>query len=282
MNIALRGVGVTFTRATTALQHQPQINPALENIALAIKEGEQVAIIGPSGAGKSTLLRLLATAQRPDTGNIGILNTSPWSISSGARQKLRARIGLIQQSPPLPPRQRVVTAVAAGRAGQWSRFKGLLNFFYPMDIPGVRATLEKLDLADKLFERCDQLSGGQLQRVAIARALYQQPALILADEPVSAMDPVLAEHTLNLLKQEAEQHSATLVVSLHNLELAMGLFPRVIGLRDGTILFDKPVEKITAGELDRLYANEQLQPAVNHAGQEQTQWQPLTPPRCQP
>lgn len=282
MNIALRGVGVTFTRATTAIQHQAQVKPALDNIALAIKEGEQVAIIGPSGAGKSTLLRLLATAQRPYTGNISILNTSPWSISSGVRQKLRARIGLIQQSPPLPPRQRVVTAVAAGRVGQWSRLKGMLNFFYPMDIPGVRATLEKLDLGDKLFERCDQLSGGQLQRVAIARALYQQPALILADEPVSAMDPVLAEHTLNLLKQEAGQHSATLLVSLHNLELAMRLFPRVIGLRDGAILFDKPVEEITSGELDRLYANEQLQPAVNHIGQDQPQWQPLTPPRCQP
>ncbi|WP_143735541.1 ATP-binding cassette domain-containing protein, partial [Microbulbifer mangrovi] len=170
MNIALRGVGVTFTRATTALQNQAQVKPALDNITLAINEGEQVAIIGPSGAGKSTLLRLLATAQQPDTGEIGLLNTSPWSISSGVRQKLRARIGLIQQSPPLPPRQRVVTAVAAGRAGQWSRLKGLLNLIYPMDIPNIRTTLAKLDLAEKIFERCDQLSGGQLQRVAIARA----------------------------------------------------------------------------------------------------------------
>lgn len=280
MNIALRGVGVTFTRAATALPPRNQETQALHNIALDINDGEQVAIIGPSGAGKSTLLRLLATAQRPSSGKFRILNSAPWSISSSARQKLRAQIGLIQQSPPLPPRQRVVTAVGAGRAGQWSRLKGLLNLIYPTDIPNIRATLAKLDLAEKIFERCDQLSGGQLQRVAIARALYQRPDLILADEPVSAMDPVLAEHTLNLLKQEAKQYSASLVVSLHNLELAMRLFPRVIGLRDGAILFDKPVDAISSSELDRLYANEHLQPVVNPAEQDQPQWQPLTPPRC--
>ena len=272
MNIELRDVGVRTPR-----------NLALNDIALSIESGEQVAIIGPSGAGKSTLLRLLATAQKPDTGSLKTLNVAPWSLNSRARQKLRARIGLIQQSPPLPPRQRVVTSIAAGRAGQWSIFKSLLNLIYPLDITGIHANLAKLDLAEKIFERCDQLSGGQLQRVAIARALYQQPELILADEPVSAMDPLLAQHTLALLNREAQTSKATLVVSLHNLELALRHFPRVIGLRDGQILFDKPAEEIRSDELDQLYANEQLQPAIGHTEreqfQQQPQQQPLTPPR---
>ena len=276
MNIELRGIGVTFRQANTALPTE-----ALRNIALSIEQGEQVAIIGPSGAGKSTLLRLLATAQKPDTGELRILDTSPWSISNRARQKLRARIGLIQQSPPLPPRQRVVTAIAAGRTGQWSRWKSLVNLIYPLDIPNIRKTLARLDLAEKIFDRCDQLSGGQLQRVAITRALYQRPDVILADEPVSAMDPVLAEHTLALLNREAKQRKATLVVSLHNLELALRHFPRVIGLRDGKVFFDKPAKAVLPEELSRLYANEQLPTEFTRSEPGRPQPPQLTPsPRC--
>ncbi|WP_082859273.1 phosphonate ABC transporter ATP-binding protein [Microbulbifer sp. Q7] len=275
MSIALRGVGVSFGHVNTALPTE-----VLRNITVSVGAGEQLAIIGPSGAGKTTLLRLLATAQRPNSGELRILNTSPWSVGSGARQKLRARIGLIQQSPPLPPRQRVVTAVAAGRAGQWSRWKSLVNLVYPLDIPNIRIALAKLDLADKIFERCDQLSGGQLQRVAITRALYQRPEILLADEPVSAMDPVLADHTLFLLRREAQQRNATLVVSLHNLELALRHFPRVIGLREGEVLFDKPAAKVQQSELDRLYANQQLPTASSDRDIHRPQPRPLAPPRC--
>ncbi|WP_226705139.1 phosphonate ABC transporter ATP-binding protein [Microbulbifer elongatus] len=234
---------------------------ALTDVSLQVEPGEQLAVIGPSGAGKSTLLRLLATAQQPTSGQVQVLGSDPWAMASGARQKLRAGIGLIQQSPPLPPRQRVLTAVAAGRAGQWSRLKSLLNLLYPLDTANITSTLARLDMATKLFERCDQCSGGELQRVAIARALYQQPQVYLADEPVSAMDPVLAEHTLTLLSREARQSHATLLVSLHNLELALKHFPRVVGLRDGRILFDKATADVRRQELDHLYANEQLSSA---------------------
>ncbi|EPJ8316596.1 ATP-binding cassette domain-containing protein, partial [Pseudomonas aeruginosa] len=124
---------------------------------------------------------------------------------------------------------------------------------------GAHDALQRLDLGDKLFQRCDQLSGGQLQRVGIARVLYQRAELILADEPVSAMDPVLAGHTLALLNREAAARGSTLLASLHAVDLALQHFPRVIGLRAGRIAFDLPAGEVDRAALDALYANEQLQ-----------------------
>ncbi|MCL6308415.1 ATP-binding cassette domain-containing protein [Pseudomonas syringae] len=246
---------------------------ALRGLDLSIARGERVAIIGPSGAGKTTLLSLLASALPPSAGQLQVLGTDPWQLSSTRRQRLRSRIALIHQAPPLPARQRVVTAVSAGRLGQWGLGKSLLNLLHPLDISGAREVLARLDLADKLFERCQQLSGGQLQRVGIARALYQQPELLLADEPVSAMDPRLADHTLALLCQHAIEHNVTLVASLHAVELALAHFPRVIGVRDGRIHFDLAASEVGREHLDTLYANEQLSPqAVSDAAE--TRWTP--------
>ncbi|MDF7797257.1 phosphonate ABC transporter ATP-binding protein [Pseudomonas syringae] len=246
---------------------------ALRGMDLSIARGERVAIIGPSGAGKTTLLNLLASALPPSAGQLQLLGTDPWQLSSTRRQRLRSRIALIHQAPPLPARQRVVTAVSAGRLGQWGLGKSLLNLLHPLDISGAREVLARLDLADKLFERCQQLSGGQLQRVGIARALYQQPELLLADEPVSAMDPRLADHTLALLCQHAIEHNVTLVASLHAVELALAHFPRVIGVRDGRIHFDLAASEVGREHLDTLYANEQLSPqAVSDAAE--TRWTP--------
>ncbi|WP_405120127.1 phosphonate ABC transporter ATP-binding protein [Pseudomonas leptonychotis] len=239
------------------LQHGNGVH-ALRGVSLTISAGERVAIIGPSGAGKSSLLNLLATALQPSSGELQVFDEQPWQLSARQRQRLRARIGLVHQAPPLPARQRVITAVLAGKLGQWHLAKSLLNLLHPLDIPGARRELAKLDLADKLFAQCQQLSGGQLQRVGIARVLYQAPELLLADEPVSAMDPVLAEHTLSVLCQHAEAGGVTLVASLHAVELALAHFPRIIGLRDGQILFDRPAGKVDQAQLDALYANEKL------------------------
>ncbi|BBH44415.1 phosphonate ABC transporter ATP-binding protein [Pseudomonas sp. KU43P] len=231
---------------------------ALESISLRIDKGERVAIIGPSGAGKSSLLHLIATAVHPSSGRLELFGEQPWALSARARQRLRARIGLVHQAPPLPPRQRVVTAVLAGRLGQWGTLRGLLNLIWPTDVPGARQVLAELGLADKLFVQCGQLSGGQLQRVGIARALYQRPEVLLTDEPVSAMDPVLAEHSLALLNRHAQANGVTLVASLHAVELALAHFPRVIGIREGRVVFDCAAEAVSEQMLDALYANEQL------------------------
>ena len=241
--------------------------PALRGISLSAAPGEQIALIGPSGAGKTSLLSLLATAQRASRGHCRVLDFAVTPTSTVNRlHALRPRLGLIHQAPPLPGRQRVVTAVLAGRLGRWPLWKSLASLLYPQDLAGARAALTRLDLADKLFVRCDQLSGGQLQRVGIARVLYQQPELILADEPVSALDPTLARQTIALLVAEAEQRQATLVASLHAVDLALGHFPRIVGLRDGRIAFDLPASEVSAALLQSLYAGEDLHPGNDRAG----------------
>ncbi|MBD8480515.1 phosphonate ABC transporter ATP-binding protein [Pseudomonas coleopterorum] len=255
---------MTLRLTAVDLRHRNGVQ-ALRDVHLNIAAGERVAIIGPSGAGKSSLLNVLATALQPSAGELAVLGVQPWQLSSRARQRLRARIGLIHQAPPLPPRQRVVTAVLAGKLGQWGLGKSLLNLLHPVDIAGARALLARLDLDDKLFAQCQQLSGGQLQRVGIARALYQQPELLLADEPVSAMDPRLARHTLDLLCQHASEQRVTLVASLHTVELALACFPRIVGVRDGRIAFDLSAAEVTPQRLDDLYANAQLSPAPTSA-----------------
>ena len=215
-----------------------------------------MAIIGPSGAGKTTLLRLLGAALQPTSGALSLLDHDPWTLPASELRRLRARIGVVHQAPPLPQRQRVVTAVLAGRLGQWPLWKSIASLFYPIDIAGARAALARLDLGDRLFERCDHISGGQLQRVGLARVLYQQPDLVLADEPVSALDPALALQTVRALLADAEARGATLVASLHAVDLALSEFPRIVGVKEGRIAFDLPAAEVSEALLRELYASE--------------------------
>ena len=243
MSFSLRDIGLVH----------PNGHRALQRVSLTATQGERVAVIGPSGAGKTSLLRLLATSLRPTEGRIETLALNPWQCSAGALRALRARIGMVHQAPPIPPRLRVVTAVLAGRLGRWSSARALLSLLYPADIGGARAALGRLDLADRVFDRCDRLSGGQLQRVGIARVLYQQPELILADEPVSALDPSLAHAAVGQLVAENEASGATLVASLHAVDLALHWFPRIVGMRAGQVLFDAPAADVTQAMLHELY-----------------------------
>lgn len=236
----------------------------MRGITLAIQSGERVALIGPSGAGKTTLLRLMGTSLRPTEGRLTVLDANPWQVAASQLRKLRARIGLIHQSPPIPPRQRAITAVLAGRLGVWPWWRSAASLLYPADIPGARKALSRLDLADRLFERCDRLSGGQLQRVGVARVLYQQPELILADEPVSAMDPALADLTIQQLDEEATQRGITLVASLHAVDLALRWFPRIIGIKSGEVAFDLAPADITEDLLRELYASESAVPPTQN------------------
>lgn len=229
---------------------------ALNHVSLVVSAGECIAIIGPSGSGKTTLLNILATALKPTRGSAEILGANPWSLSKSSLKKLRSTIGLVHQAPPIPLRQRVITAILAGRLGQWPLWKSILSLIYPVDIAGPQSCLERLDLTDKLFERCDCLSGGQLQRVGVARVMYQEPQLILADEPVSAMDPVLSDLTIGVLIAEAKKRNATLVSSLHAVDIALRWFPRIIGIRDGQMMFDLPATEVSEAILKELYASE--------------------------
>ena len=246
MSFMLDDVGLTHSNGFHALSH----------ISLSAAQGECIALIGPSGAGKTSLLSTIATAYLPTTGSMQVLGQAASTQSAPrALKALRARIGTVHQAAPIPLRQRVVTAVLAGKLGQWPLWKALASLAYPQDIPGAREALARVQLDDKLFARCDQLSGGQLQRVGIARVLYQGAELILADEPVSALDPALSLATVQLLVQEAAARQATLVASLHAVDLALANFSRIVGIRDGRVAFDLPAAQVSDAQLQALYAS---------------------------
>lgn len=231
----------------------------LKSLCLSAKQGELVAIIGPSGAGKSSFLAILGTHIKPGTGQILVLGEDPEKISASALRRLRSKIGFVHQVPPIPLKQRVITAVLAGRLGQWSTLRSLISLLYPLDIAGVRNCLEQVQMDPWLFSRCDKISGGQLQRVGVARVLYQGPQLILADEPVSSLDPQLSITTIQALINQAQSTGATLVASLHAVDIALRWFPRILGMRAGEILFDLPSAQVTEPMLAELYEAEKGQ-----------------------
>ena len=228
--------------------------PALRSLNLQVRSGEQVAIIGPSGAGKTTLLQLMACALPPSAGTLQVDGQDPWTLPRRDLQRLRGRLFLAPQVPPLPPRQRVVTSVLAGRLPAMSLAASLRSLFYPSDIPAAHDALDRFDLADKLFERVDRLSGGERQRVGLARALLSPARLWLVDEPLSALDPTRAEQAMHTLVHEAAARNITLVSTLHQVEMALAHFPRIVGLRDGELAFDLPTAEVSRARLQRLYA----------------------------
>lgn len=211
-------------------------------------------MIGPSGAGKTTLLQLMACALPPTAGNLQLDGASPWQLPRADLQKLRGRLFLAPQVPPLPPRQRVVTAVLAGRLPAMGTWQSLRSLFYPVDIPAAHAALDRFDMADKLFERVDRLSGGERQRVGLARTLLSPASLWLIDEPLAALDPTRARQAMDTLLTAARERGATLVTTLHQVDVALSCFPRIVGMRDGALAFDLPAAALTPDHLSALYA----------------------------
>jgi phosphonate transport system ATP-binding protein len=155
--------------------------------------------------------------------------------------------------PPLPPRQRVVTAVLAGRLPHEGLWASVRSLFYPTGIGLAERALAQFDVSDKLFERVDRLSGGERQRVGLARALASQAGLFLVDEPLSALDPTRAQQAIESLTTAARERGATLVTTLHHVEMALHHFPRIIGLRGGALAFDLPAAEVTPERLHQLY-----------------------------
>ena len=226
---------------------------ALRELSLKVASGEQLAIIGPSGAGKTTLLHLLACALQPSGGEMMLDGQNPWSLPRRSLQRLRGELFLAPQVPPLPPRQRVVTAVLAGRLPHEGLWASVRSLFYPNDIALAERALAEFDVNDKLFERVDRLSGGERQRVGLARAMASKAALFLVDEPLSALDPARAQQAIESLTGAAHKRGATLVTTLHHVEMALRHFPRIIGLRDGALVFDVPAAQVTPERLHQLY-----------------------------
>jgi phosphonate transport system ATP-binding protein len=196
---------------------------------------------------------VLACAQPPTQGQLQLAGVNPWTLAARALRRLRGQLFLAPQVPPLPPRQRVVTSVLAGRLPAMGLWASLRSLFYPADIPSAYAALVHFDLGDKLFERVDRLSGGERQRVGLARALLAPASLWLIDEPLSALDPMRARMAMAALVGLARERQVTLVATLHQVDMALAHFPRIIGLRDGQLVFDLPAAQVSPERLAHLY-----------------------------
>ena len=244
MNLNLRGVSAAFDATR-----------ALNRIDLSVTDGEAVGIVGPSGSGKTTLLRLLNGSVRPTEGTVLVDGVDLAQLDTRAMRRTRGRIGFVHQDFALVPNMPVLQNVLTGRLGR----RGFWGSARDMIAPGrevvreVHGLLERVGIAQKLYQRVDTLSGGQAQRVAIARALFQKPAMLLADEPVSSVDPARARDTLALLAEVGREEGLTLCVSLHNLELAREFFPRLIGLRKGRVVFDRTTAELAQADFANLY-----------------------------
>jgi phosphonate transport system ATP-binding protein len=236
---------------------------ALRPLTLTIRAGERVAIIGPSGAGKTTLLRLLNTSLAASAGALSILGVDPTALSAGALRSLRARIGTIYQQLLLIPQVSVLQNVIAGRLAHLSLGKAAWSLISSAESSRVRAILDSVGIGSRIYERVDRLSGGEQQRVAIARALYQEPDVLIADEPVSSVDPTHSVEILQLLTRVPR--TQTLVISTHRLESLLPWVSRVIGLRQGRLLFDKASSQVSMDDLARLYESEKAKAIVGAA-----------------
>lgn len=250
--------GLSLALEQLAVRHpaaSPGAAPALADFGLRIEPGEQVVVIGPSGAGKTTLLHALACALPPASGVLSVDGQDPWALGAGDLRRLRGRLFLAPQTPPLPPRQRVVTSVLAARLPGMGLGASLASLLRPRGAADAHAALERFDLGDKLWDRVDRLSGGERQRVGLARALLSPAALWLIDEPLSALDPTRAALALRVLTQLARERGITLVATLHQVDLALAHFPRVLGLREGRLVFDLPASEVDRDRLAHLYAS---------------------------
>jgi len=227
--------------------------PVLRDVNLRIDPGEHVALVGSSGAGKSTLIGLLNGTLSPTQGEVCTLGQNLNRLSSAARRKIQREIGTIYQQFHLVNSLRVIHNVNAGHLGRWSFSRALLSMFWPMDVEIARRALEQVGIPEKIFELTGHLSGGQQQRVALARALVQNPRVILADEPIASLDPERGREIMDLLRDLSRATGKTLVTSIHSVEFAKSHFQRVIGLREGTICFDRAAHDVTPAMIEALY-----------------------------
>lgn len=246
MNFLLEGASATYRNGFRAL----------DIARLRIEPGERVALLGASGAGKTTLLRLL-NASLPTAGVI-IDGREVARQSASELRALRRRIGTIFQQPPLVPSLTALQNALCGRVPRWSLARTLRQLLWPAraELDRARETLAAVGLAGKEDALAAELSGGQQQRVAIARVLLQEPEAVLADEPFAALDPGLTS-ALSTLLLDFVARGRTFVAALHDVEIALRSFPRIVGLAQGRVVFDLPAREVQDALVARLYASEQ-------------------------
>ena len=227
--------------------------PVVVDCSIAVAPGEVVALVGSSGAGKSTLLSLANGTLEPDEGTVAVEGTVLASVAGRRRRATLARVGTVAQQVPLPGNLRVIHNVNSGRLGAWGLARSVRSLLAPVAVDEARAALERLGIAHLLDARTDGLSGGQQQRVAVARALVARPALVLADEPVSAVDPSWSTEVVTALCELADEAGTGVLVSLHDPVLARRHAHRVVAVGDGRIVWDRPSEEVTPADLGDVY-----------------------------
>jgi len=226
---------------------------AIKNINLHIKKGESVVIIGSSGSGKSTLLKCINKLIEPNSGKISIEGEDILHCPIKKAEKIRGKIGMIFQNFNLIERETVFNNVLNGRLSFNSSLKTIFGKFSKEDCDAVEDSIKRVGLSEYKNERVANLSGGQKQRVAIARALSQKPDIMLADEPVSNLDPKLMKEVMDLLNNICIEKGITLISSLHFLDFAKRYGSRIVGMRNGEIVFDGKPEELTEKDIVDIY-----------------------------
>lgn len=234
------------------VRHTPNGAEVLNIPQLTINRGERVAFIGPSGAGKTTLLRLMNGYVQPEAGHLTILG-EPMDAAAVRRRDVRRRVGFVFQDFNLIERATVFENVLWGRLGRVHPLLSVLGYFSKGDKQAAMRAVHEVDLAPQANQRADTLSGGQQQRVAVARVLAQEAEIILADEPVSNLDPALADDILGLLVEVSRRHGATLLMSVHQPALAQRYAERIIGLRLGQVVYDNLAGALTGPAAQAIY-----------------------------
>ncbi len=234
----------------------PNGTVALRDVSFEVTDGEFLAVIGLSGSGKSTLLRCINRLIEPTSGRISWNGTELTALSQSEMRRMRRQIGMVFQQFNLVKRSSVLTNVLSGRLGYLPSYQSLFNYFSPADTQRALANLERLGLREKAYVRADSLSGGQQQRVGIARALMQEPKLILADEPVASLDPVLSHSILKYLEQMNKEDKITVLCSLHFLDLVHRYATHAIGLKDGRLVFQGLPQEIDDAQFKTIFGQE--------------------------
>ncbi len=228
----------------------------LNDVNLEIQQGEFVAVIGLSGAGKSTLIRTVNKMIDITGGKLTVNGTDVSALSRRALRKFRRKIGMVFQSFNLVTRTSVINNVLSARVADMSFVRTLLGLYSKKDKLLALESLDKVGILEKAYTRADQLSGGQQQRVALARTLAQNPEIILADEPVAALDPVMADIVMEDFKRINREMNITVVINIHHVDLALQYADRVIGIRAGQIVYDGPTGEVNDDVLKQIYGRE--------------------------